>query len=76
MGIVLVCYTIPYPHWLFSFPIPRTGEIAFVIEIVVLQAVRLSKLLICGNFPAFSIIVCIIICLIGWVETLRHVICG
>jgi hypothetical protein len=52
MGIILVCYTIPYPHWLF-FPIPRTGEIAFVIEILVLQAIRLSKLLICGNFLAF-----------------------
>jgi len=53
MGIVLVCYTIPYPHWLFTFPIPRTGEIAFVIAILVLQALRLSKLVTYGNFPAY-----------------------
>jgi len=53
MGIILVCYTIPYPHWLPSFPILRTGEISFVIEFLVSQASRLSKLSICGNYPAF-----------------------
>jgi hypothetical protein len=33
---------------------PRTGETAFVFEVLVLQALRLRKQLIRGNYPAIE----------------------